>query len=249
MLGLKVVVPPLPTSLPAFRLPTINNIVAPLPPPSHRAFDQPFLLRAGPILRQSLADPPRPSPEPELGLPLQGVPQRPERNGGLGRARSGLVADGTQGRDPGGVDGLDGAHEVELGVEVGEHGGFFAGGGRGREGRKAKEVVQGFGGDFLGWGGSGWSVGIRRGGGRGGGVWQKRPHGPGGFGEYLVEVWLWWWWCGWIRICCVWRVGILREGPLTFAAGAYVCWLGCHGLRYALRWARYSRRASDENSA
>lgn len=57
--------------------------------------------------------PPRPAPEPNDCLRRQRVAELVERDDGSGR---GLVADGGEGRDTSGVDGLDGADEVELGV-------------------------------------------------------------------------------------------------------------------------------------
>lgn len=140
--------------LPPLRLPTLDNIVAPLPPPGRGALDEPLLfaallpaaLRLAPALAPTNdphppAAPPRPASEPEPRLAGQGPAQGVETERGLGGAGRGLVSDGAQRLDAGGLgDGLDGADEAELGAEGGEEPGFFLrGGGRGQGGEA--EVV------------------------------------------------------------------------------------------------------------
>lgn len=123
------------------RLRTRHDEIPLVPPRGRLGLDQHLLGGPGPAIRR-----PRPPRAPGVAhhrLPGQRVPQGVEGDGGLGQPGGGLVPDGPQGLDARGVDRLDVADEVELGLQGGEHGRLLGGGpGRG-QGGQAEEVVQG----------------------------------------------------------------------------------------------------------
>lgn len=120
-------------SLSSLRLPARHDKIPVLSPLRRGGLDQLLLGTPLPILRPLY--PPRPLPVAHHGLPGQRRPQGVEGDGRLGHAGGGLVPDGSQGLDAGGVDGLDVTDEVQLGLQGGEHGcllGRGAGRGEGR---------------------------------------------------------------------------------------------------------------------
>ncbi|PNY28482.1 hypothetical protein TCAP_01573, partial [Tolypocladium capitatum] len=120
-----------------------------------------------------LLDPSGPFVVSHARLPVQHFPQvlQADRVRAHGLVR--LVADRAQGLDAGGVDALDGAHELQLVLEGGDHGSLLVGGGGLREGGKAQEVVQ-----------LGGRDGLLLGRGRRGPA--EGADGPGWLGEHVV---------------------------------------------------------------